>query len=153
MFAEAYPDRDPVDVISIVNRTSTVKYVADKAAQGGAPVYNCVFSYEYPAMGGIMNYHTGGDMTLWMRNVDNVGITTKGDKAGAWAVSEVASTALVNFAYTGDPGSDLLDWTPYTADNGATAQFDNTCRVVNDPDKELLAYMDSIGAFAGGWPF
>lgn len=153
LFAEAYPDRDPVDVLSINNRTKSVKYVADKAAQGGAPVYNCVFSYEYPAMGGIMNYHTGGDMTLWLRNVDNVGITTKGDKAGAWAVSEVASTALINFAYTGDPGSDLLDWTPYTTDNGATAQFDNNCRVANNPDQELLAFMDSIGAFAGGWPF
>lgn len=153
LFAEAYPDRDPVDVLSIVNRTNTVKYVADKAAQGGAPVYNCVFSYEYPAMGGIMNYHTGGDMTLWFRNVNHVGITTTGDKAGAWAVSDVASTALINFAYSGDPSSDLLDWTPYTADNGATAQFDNNSRVASNPDRELLAYMDSIGAFAGGWPF
>lgn len=104
-------------------------------------------------MGGIMNYHTGGDMFLWMRNVDKGGVTTKGDKAGAWAVSDVASAALINFAYTGNPSSDLLNWTPYTTANGATAQFDTTSRVANDPDKELLAYMDSIGAFAGGWPF
>ncbi len=152
LFAKAYPDRDTVDVLSLNNRTNTVKYVADRAAAGGASVYNCVFSYEYPAMGGIMNYHTGGDMTLWMRNVNNVGITTKGDKAGAWAVSDVASNALLNFARTGDPSSELLDWTPYTTTNGATAQFDDNCRVAVDPDKELLEFMVSVNAFAGGWP-
>lgn len=142
LFAKAYPCRDSLDVLSLNNRLSSIQSSYDKAAQGGAPVYNCVFSYEYPLMGGITNFHTDGDLLLWFRNVDKGGQIVKGDEEGAWKVSAEAASALIQYAYTGDPSTDTLKWAPFTTENGETMQFDDVSQVLNYPDKELLEFIN-----------
>ena len=47
------------------------------------------------------------------------------------------ASALVSFAYTGDPSSDLIAWAPFTVEGGETMVFDDESQVVSYPDLEL----------------
>ena len=49
------------------------------------------------------------------------------------------SEAWIRFARSGNPNhSGLANWPAFTAANGATMIFDNTCAAVNHPDREVL---------------
>ena len=138
-FAYAYPSRDVVDVLSVnADRQASTNMCIDKARQEGAAVYNCVFAYEYPIMGGIVNYHTGGDLPFLFYNLSTREYMIQGDEKNAYKVAGEAATALIRFAYTGDPGSDQLKWPEFTVENGETMIFDNVSEVINYPDQELL---------------
>jgi len=136
MFAYGYPCRDALDVLSLYDRTNDVKECQAKAAQGGAPVYNCMVAYEFPLMGGNLMSHTT-DLALWFHNLDTRLFEIKGDEETARKVENEMSSALVNFAYTGDPSSDLAAWAPFTVENGETMVFDDESQVINYPDLEL----------------
>ena len=136
MFAKGYPCRDALDVLSLYDRTNDVKECQAKAAQGGAPVYNCMVAYEFPLMGGNLMSHTT-DLAFWFHNLDTRLFEIKGDEETARKVENEMASALVSFAYTGDPSSDMLAWAPFTAENGETMIFDDESQVINYPDLEL----------------
>ena len=136
LFAKGYPCRDALDVLSLYDRTPDVKECQAKAAQGGAPVYNCMVAYEFPLMGGNLMSHTT-DLAFWFHNLDTRLFEIKGDEETARKVEDEMASALVSFAYTGDPSSDLLAWAPFTVENGETMVFDDESQVVNYPDLEL----------------
>ncbi len=151
-FKRGFPSRDIIDVVSANrNRQASTNTCLAKAAQGGAPVYNCIFTYEYPLMGGIMNYHTGGDLGLWLYNLDCREFIIKGDEETAYRVAKEAATALVNFAYTGDPGSELVDWPEFTKDGGETMLFDDVSEIVSYPDQKLLELITEAIGPNRGW--
>ncbi|MFC6649906.1 carboxylesterase/lipase family protein [Paenibacillus rhizoplanae] len=52
------------------------------------------------------------------------------------AVAEAMQTAWTAFAHGGDPAAPGLDWPQYTPETRATMIFDQSSRVVNDPDGE-----------------
>ena len=136
LFAKGYPCRDALDVLSLYDRTPDVKECQAKAAQGGAPVYNCMVAYEFPLMGGNLMSHTT-DLAFWFHNLDTRLFEIKGDEETARKVEDEMASALVSFAYTGDPSSDLLAWAPFTVEGGETMVFDDESQVVNYPDLEL----------------
>lgn len=146
-FSRAYPSRDIIDVLSVNKaRQYSTDLCIDKAKQDGADVFNCVFAYEYPIMGGIMNYHTGGDLPFLFYNLDTRDYMIQGDEKTAYRVADEAATALINYAYTGNPGSDSLAWTPFTVENGETMIFDDTSELLNYPDQELLKLINTAMA-------
>ncbi|MFD2879324.1 carboxylesterase family protein [Paenibacillus rhizoplanae] len=76
------------------------------------------------------------------------------------AVAEAMQTAWTAFAHGGDPAAPGLDWPQYTPETRATMIFDQSSRVVNDPDGEkrrrifLSIIQDKFtnAALAGGRP-
>jgi len=52
----------------------------------------------------------------------------------------------LNFVKTGDPNvtGKLPKWEPYSAENGATMLFDNTCKIVNNHDRALMHFIKPI---------
>lgn len=152
LFAKAYPSRDVIDVDSLNRaRQASVDLCKAKADQGGAPVYNCVFSYEYPIMGGIMNYHTGGDLPFLFHNLSTREFMIKGDEDTAHYVEDEAASALVNFAYTGDPSTKDVEWPAFTTETGETMIFDDKTEVINYPDQELISVMNEALGEPTGW--
>ena len=136
LFSYGYPCRDSIDVLSLYDRTPDVQECQAKARQGGAAVYNCMVAYELPLMGGNLSSHTG-DLAFWFHNLDTRQFEINGDEETARRVEDEMTSALVNFAYTGDPSSDLVSWTVFTEEVGETMVFDDESQVINYPDLEL----------------
>ena len=136
MFRKAYPYRDTIDVLSLYDRTPDVKECQAKAAQGGAPVYNCMVAYEFPLMGGNLMSHTT-DLALWFHNLNTRLFEIKGDEETARKVEDQMAGALIAYAYTGDPSTEDLTWDAFTVENGETMIFDDESYMINYPDLEL----------------
>jgi para-nitrobenzyl esterase len=47
------------------------------------------------------------------------------------------ATAWVNFARTGNPSQPGLTWAPSDPDRCQTMVFENHCRMVDDPEREI----------------
>lgn len=146
-FREAYPGHDDIDIIYLDNGGLTSgcrEMTTAKAAQsdqGGAPVYRAVFAYEFPLFGGVLAWHTGGDLPFVFNNLDKIDHMVAGDRTNAKKLADEASTALCNFARTGDPSQDGLEWPAYTTEGGATMIFDSTSQVRPFHDQKLMQYM------------
>ena len=136
LFAYGYPCRDTLDVLSLYDRTPDVKEAQAKAAQGGAPVYNCMVAYELPLMGGNLMSHTT-DLAFWFHNLGTRPFVIKGDEETAHKVEDEMAWAVINFAYTGDPSTEALTWDPFTVENGETMVFDDESKLISYPDLEL----------------
>ena len=149
LFHRGFPCRDTIDVLSLNDRTSAIVACQDKAKQGGAPVYNAIVAYELPLMGGDQMSHTT-DLIFWFHNTTQNPYLVAGDLEGAGYVQDCMASALVNFARTGDPSSDLVAWAPFTAENGETMVFDKESQVINYPDYELLQLIKESTAPSSG---
>ena len=148
-FAYGYPCRDTIDVLSLYDRSADIKEVKDKAAQGGAPVYNAMVAYELPLMGGNLMSHTA-DIALWFHNMDTHAFAMKGDEETCRKVQDEMTSALVSFAYTGDPSSELLPWAAFTIENGETMVFDDVSQVINYPDEKLIVLIQEATPDSSG---
>ena len=49
--------------------------------------------------------------------------------------------AWINFARTGDPSTEEMEWPAYTREEGATMMFDTVQEVVYHHDQELMALL------------
>ncbi|MBQ4490329.1 MAG: carboxylesterase family protein, partial [Pyramidobacter sp.] len=108
---------------------------------GGAPVYNYIFSWETPIMGGYALAYHCSELPFVFNNIALAEMATGAGKE-AFALAEKMSRAWVNFARTGNPnGEGLPEWPAWTSENGAVMIFDNECVVRNHPDKELQALL------------
>lgn len=149
LFHAGFPCRDTIDVLSLNDRTSSITECQDKANQGGASVYNAIVAYELPLMGGNLMSHTT-DLYFWLHNIDLDPYLVAGDIEGASYVQDCMASALVNFAYTGDPSSDLIAWAPFTSETGETMVFDTESQIINYPDFELLSLINESTASSSG---
>ncbi|MDE3199893.1 MAG: carboxylesterase family protein, partial [Acidobacteriota bacterium] len=101
-----------------------------KREAGTAPVYNYLFTYEYPVNGGTTAFHTA-ELAFVFHNLHDrqVRIAT-GDAPAGYALQDKVSRAWINFARTGNPSQAGLEWKPYTKQDPTTMVFDHTsgCR-------------------------
>ena len=143
-FLKAYPNKKKADALYIdtLIRQPILKIMRRKAAQGGAPVYAYLFSWESPLMGGTyMSYHTA-EIPFVFHNVDRMLSRTGGSKE-AHILEDRMSDAWVHFARYGTPQTDALPkWDAYTKDSGATMIFDNKIRLARHHDEALLKLLD-----------
>ncbi len=139
-FLEAYPEKKYADAcfVDAAGRAGALRNAKLKAAQHGASVYTYIFTYESPVMDGIgMSWHCS-EIPYVFDNVD-AAVTATGGGNAAHVLAGKMSQAWINFARYGNPNhAGLPDWTAYTAENGATMIFDNTCEVRYHHDRELL---------------
>ena len=142
-FRKAYPEKQVADACFVdpLQRVGTLITAKLKADQGGAPVYNYVFAWESPVLGGIaMSYHCS-EIPFVFDNINLAGTATGGGKA-AYALADKVSQAWINFARNGNPNHQGLPfWAAYTRDSGATMIFDSTCVVGKSHDSELMSLL------------
>lgn len=144
-FESAYPGHDIFELIYIPYRNNIVPTA--RVNSNGAPVYLDVIAYTYPIFGGMMSAHSVGCFPMFFYNCDKVGWQVAGDEEIAYSIAEQASTALINFLYTGDPSQDGLEWPAFTVENGETMIFDVTSEVRNYHDRELMNIIDPSKAW------
>lgn len=139
-FLKAYPNKTKADALYIdtLIRLPILKIMEHKVAQGGAPVYAYLFSWDSPVMNGIyMSYHTA-EIPFVFHNIDKMEARI-GDGRDARTLSDRMSDAWIHFARYGTPGTpDLPRWEPYTHQSGAMMIFDTTIREGHHHDRELL---------------
>jgi len=147
LFAKAYPDYTPQDLLSIdkVFRPYTIQTADARAMETSAPLYVYFLAWKSPVDSASKGSFHGLDIPLAFNNVDLRPDWT-GNSEEAWKLADKMSSAWINFAKTGNPNVEgkLPEWEPYTAENGATMFFDNECRIVNNHDRELMHFIKPI---------
>lgn len=135
-YARAFPGRKPVEIWSLAssNRQSVVALAEVKSKQA-APVYVNWFTWQPPLFDNRMRAFHCVDISFWFYNTDLM-LTHTGGGPRPKALSAKMAGALLQFMKTGNPnGGGLPNWPRFSAANGETMIFDDTCRVENDPDR------------------
>ena len=144
LFAKAYPDYTPQDLLSIdkVFRPFTIRTADARAMETSTPLYMYLLAWKSPVDNASRGSFHGLDIPLAFHNVDLRPDWT-GNSEEAWELSDKMSSAWINFVKEGNPNvaGVLPDWEPYTAENGATMYFDTECRIVNNHDRELMNFI------------
>lgn len=144
-FANAYPDRPLADALFVDSflRLPALKTARLKADQGGAPVYQYLFSWDTPMLGGFaMSYHTAEIPFVF--NSLALTQTAHGNGREAKALANTMSGAWVNFARTGNPnGQHIPQWQAYNRDNGAVMIFDNNPQMKYHHDDALMKLLSA----------
>ena len=139
-FAVAYPDRNPADALYVDSllRIPALKTARLKADQNGAPVYNYLFAWDTPVLGGFaMSYHTS-EIPFVMNSLAFTE-TAHGNGDEARTLADKMSRAWVAFAKTGNPNvRGLPNWPAYTRQGGATMIFGDRPEVKFQHDVELM---------------
>jgi len=144
LFAKAYPDYTPQDLLSIdtVFRPYTIRTADARAVESSAPLYVYFLAWKSQVDNASKGSFHGLDIPLAFNNVDLRADWT-GNTEEAWALADKMSSAWLNFVKNANPNVEgvLPEWEPYTAENGVTMYFDNECRIVNNHDRELMHFM------------
>ncbi|MEJ2543334.1 MAG: carboxylesterase family protein, partial [Calditrichaceae bacterium] len=147
LFAKAYPDYTPQDLLSIdkVFRPYTIRTADARASETSAPLYVYLLAWKSPVDNATKGSFHGLDIPLAFNNVDLRPDWT-GNSEEAWKLADKMSSAWINFVKTGNPNVEglLPKWEQYTAENGATMYFDNECKIVNNHDRELMHFIKPI---------
>ena len=119
-----------------------------KAAQGKAPAYMYLWTYESPAFGGKFGAVHGTDVSASFNNYQNsIGGGGSAEQKKLWASF---ASAFVAFAKTGNPNSpNIPKWPAYDAGTRATMIFDNETRVENDPRAGIRKFWEQMPVPAG----
>jgi len=147
LFAKAYPDYTPQDLLSIDNvfRPYTIQTADARVIETSTPLYVYLLAWKSPVDSASRGSFHGLDIPLAFNNVDLRPDWT-GNSEEAWELAGKMSSAWINFAKTGNPNVEgvLPNWEPYTVENGATMYFDNECRIVNNHDRELMNFIKPL---------
>ncbi len=134
----AYPDYSPTHLICAVQTVmmmwaNSVTLAERKAAQGAAPVYMYLLTWETPVARGSLKCPHALEIPLVFDNVEAArNFVGRGEEPQAMA--DQIAPAWLAFARTGDPNAaPLPHWPAYGLTRRATMVFDLTSRIENDP--------------------
>jgi para-nitrobenzyl esterase len=142
-FRATRPAASPADLFSAI--ASELEYRSDaivmaerKAAQGNAPAYMYLFTWESPALGGKYKSSHSFCLPFVFDNIDAApGLWGPNPDPRRYELAAKMSQAWVAFARTGNPShSGLPAWEPYTLHDRATMVLNYSCELVNDPRHE-----------------
>jgi para-nitrobenzyl esterase len=141
-YAQAFPDKKPVEIWSLVsaNRQGVVD-LADAKSSQKPPVFVAWFGWQPPLFDNRMRAFHCVDICFWFYNTDLM-LTHTGGGARPRALSAKMAGSLLQFMNTGDPnGGGLPTWPRYTSDKGELMFLDDTSAAQNDPDREARKSM------------
>jgi para-nitrobenzyl esterase len=144
-FKEAFPGKKVQDVLFFAVPNNAA--LAAKREAGNAPVYNYLFTYEYPVNGGTTSFHTS-ELAFVFHNLDmpEVRVAT-GDVPAGFALQDKVSQAWINFARTGNPSQPDLEWKPYAQADPQTMVFDTLSECRNLDYDKFHSLMPNRGSF------
>ena len=119
----------------IGGRNNVVRMAKMKHDLHAAPVYTYYFSWQSPMLEGPGAWHTA-ELAFCFDNTKRCEQAT-GNTAEAQALAKKMANAWANFARSGNPSQPGLVWTPSDPDRNQTMVFDNNCRMVDDPEREV----------------
>ena len=131
-----FPGLPPTEIAAIIGgmfmRNLSVDQATKKQALGQAPVYSYWFTWVSPILDGHIGVPHGSDVPSAF---DNTALCDQftGNTPEARRLAKVVSRAWVNFARTGNPSQEGLDWPPFEPTRAPTMVFDNHVRVEADP--------------------
>jgi len=139
LFAKAYPDRNPADVLFLDTglRRGCLEFTKARAAAGGDKTWNWMFNLESPFNYGTVAWHNAEECYCFhnaeyieAQYIPGVSERLQDQMTGAW----------VAFATTGDPNHPGIPaWPTVTADSVPTMCFDEVTDLRVDYDRELMA--------------
>ncbi|MEG1515998.1 MAG: carboxylesterase family protein [Clostridia bacterium] len=141
-FKKLFPDKKVQDVLYYNNRTTVRNNVIARDSKVDAPVYNYLFSLEFPINGGITAFHCS-ELTYVFHNVGMPECTlATGGAEESYALQDKMAKAWINFVSTGNPSTEELEWKPWTEAEQGALVFDADTRYQSLDDRllcELLA--------------
>jgi para-nitrobenzyl esterase len=142
-FKKAFPRKKVQDVLYYAgsSRPGVKRLLARKLEKGKTPVYNYLFTYEYPVNGGITSFHCSEIAFVFHAlGVPQVRVATGGAPA-AVALQDKVSTAWLNFAKTGNPSQPGVEFKPYTAAEPNAMVFDTVSQCYPLRDDTLVSLL------------
>jgi para-nitrobenzyl esterase len=147
LYKKAYPDdNQPQHLLTfdIQFRSGAINHAKIRSEQEGAPVYVYLFNWQSPVNDGSLGACHGMELPFMFNNI-SLARTLTGGSTDAYSLADKISSSWINFVKTGNPNCpDLPKWDSYISAKGATMIFDNTCKVVNNHDKELFEFIGSL---------
>ena len=136
LFKEAYPTRNPVDLLfcDCTFREPTSRYARQRAMDGGK-VWVYLYALDSSIDGGRTPWHSS-DIPLIFDNAETAPAVINKDYTEK--AQEIMVTSLGHFLHTGDPCTDPKHgWEPVTADRECTMIMEEKPRLGVNFDKEL----------------
>ena len=147
-YRHVYPQATPGELFASMSgdrmmRMHSITQAERKHAQGAAPVFMYLFTWETSAANGRLKSCHALEIPFVFDNIERGGNFTRG-RPECTGIAEKMSEAWLSFARDGVPGyRGLPGWPAYTPAERATMIFNTECRVENDPYGELrLAWRD-----------
>jgi para-nitrobenzyl esterase len=141
LFAKAYPNYTPQDLLSIdtLFRPNTIVTADARAAKTKAPVYSYLLTWKSDVEDSSKGSFHGLDIPLAFNNID-LGKHWTGTSEAAKKLADTMSSAWIQFAKTGNPNveNQLPSWKAYSRENGETMIFDEEVKVLNNHDRALM---------------
>ncbi|HEX7166780.1 MAG TPA: carboxylesterase/lipase family protein [Acidimicrobiales bacterium] len=112
--------------------------MAESQAAAGAPVYEYLFDWESPAVGGLLKSCHALEIAFALGNLDKPAMDVFcGSGPEAEQLSQTMMGAWLAFAHTGDPSTDATGtWPRYDAARRATLRLGRTVEVLDAPMEE-----------------
>lgn len=146
LYAQAYPDYTPQDLLSIdtVFRPYTIRTADARSATRDAPVYSYMLTWKSTVEDGTKGSFHGLDIPLVFDNIE-LGKHWTGATDEAHSLADTMSSAWINFAKIGNPNVEgvLPPWNAYSRKNGETMIFDIPSTLVNNHDRALMDFVMS----------
>lgn len=148
-YRHVYPQASPGDLFASLMsdrmmRMHSITLAERKYAQGAAPVFMYLFTWETPVLNGKLKSCHALEIPFVFDNLAH-GRRFTGESPERFVLAEQMSEAWLAFARDGVPGyHGLPAWPAYDSEQRATMIFDQACRVENDSGGELRRAWSSI---------
>jgi para-nitrobenzyl esterase len=147
---KAYPDYSPtylwVQMISVRVMQGSETLAERKAAEGRAPAYVYMTSWETPASGGVFKTPHTMEIPFMLYSFDKVRAFVGPGPQPKHMADQIAG-AWVAFARTGKPDhAGIPHWPAYDAQTRPVMDFNLKSRVINDPLPEVREALNGLSA-------
>ena len=144
-FTALFPDKKVQDAYfyDVSYRTRIYQTLERRLSQSNGPVYNYLFAYEAPVNGGVTPFHCAELMYVF-HNIDlpDIKVATGADASTYRAQDQIAQ-AWVNFARTGKPGIEGVEWGEFSVDGRGTMVFDADSSFSTFDDRRIVELITS----------
>ena len=147
VYKKTRPEATPWDLwIGIQSegaRRSSILLAERKVADGKAPVYMYLFTWQSDYKGYLLKASHAMELSFVFDTIDSMPLT--GSRPDKYHLAEQMSEAWIAFARNADPNHPgVPKWPVYTVKNRATMIFDAPCRIDIDPYREELDAWEGI---------
>lgn len=142
-FKKLHPRKKEQDALYLDTtfRPGAKMVLARKLEKTKVPVYNYLFTYEYPVNGGVTAFHCS-EIAFAFHSISEPHIRlATGSAPVTLALENKVSQAWVNFARTGNPSQPGLEWEPYDLTGRKTMVFDAVSEARTFNDDKLLSLL------------